>query len=134
MPAQESGVLIYGEQRGAAVCDFDGDGRIDLAVGQNSAETKLFHNEKAKPGLKMRLLGTENNSAGIGTVIRNATGPAHEIHAGSGYWSQDSSTVVLANRGGAIRIRWPGGKETMSQIPAGATNVTVDFTGKLSVP
>ena len=32
VPGQESGIKVYGEQRGAAVCDFDGDGRTDLVV------------------------------------------------------------------------------------------------------
>lgn len=40
----ESGLKIYGEQRGAAVLDFDGDGRPDLAVSQNGAATKLYRN------------------------------------------------------------------------------------------
>src|SRR5206468_5362066 len=30
--AGESGIAVYGEQRGSAVADFDGDGRVDLAV------------------------------------------------------------------------------------------------------
>ena len=55
VPGQESGVAIYGEQRGAAVSDYDGDGRVDLVVAQNGAETKLYHNARAKPGLRIRL-------------------------------------------------------------------------------
>src|SRR5439155_23221206 len=38
---REAGIAIYGEQRGCAVCDYDADGRTDLAVTQNGAETKL---------------------------------------------------------------------------------------------
>ena len=34
---KESGVNIYGEQRGAGLCDYDLDGRVDLAVSQNGA-------------------------------------------------------------------------------------------------
>src|SRR5438105_4889616 len=41
IPGQESGIKVYGEQRGAAVADFDGDGRVDLAVTQNGAATSL---------------------------------------------------------------------------------------------
>src|SRR4030095_12854292 len=52
---QKSGVLVYGEQRGAALADYDGDGRIDLAVSQNGAATKLYHNVGAEPGLGVRL-------------------------------------------------------------------------------
>ena len=51
VPASESGVRVYGEQRGAAVTDFDRDGRVDLVVTQNGRETKLFRNLAAKPGL-----------------------------------------------------------------------------------
>src|SRR6185503_5716656 len=28
MPGQHSGVMVYGEQRGAALCDYDADGRV----------------------------------------------------------------------------------------------------------
>ena len=45
----ESGVRVYGEQRGCAAADFDHDGRIDLAVTQNGAATKLFRNKSARP-------------------------------------------------------------------------------------
>ncbi|MDX1396862.1 MAG: FG-GAP-like repeat-containing protein, partial [Gemmatimonadota bacterium] len=33
------GVTVYGDARGAAVADYDADGRWDLAVGQNGEET-----------------------------------------------------------------------------------------------
>ncbi len=39
-----SGIRIPGEQRGAALADFNRDGRIDLVVGQNNAETKFYLN------------------------------------------------------------------------------------------
>ena len=55
MPGQESGVIVYGEGRGAAACDYDGDGRVDLAVSQNGAQTKLYHNVAGRPGLRVRL-------------------------------------------------------------------------------
>jgi hypothetical protein len=44
IPGQKSGIMIYGEQRGCAAADFDGDGRPDLVVTQNGAETKLYRN------------------------------------------------------------------------------------------
>ena len=40
----ESGIRIYGEQTGVLLKDFDGDGRLDLAVRQQNAETKFFRN------------------------------------------------------------------------------------------
>jgi hypothetical protein len=41
---RESGLQVYGAQRGCAILDVDGDGRPDLAVAQNGAETKLYRN------------------------------------------------------------------------------------------
>src|SRR5262249_13850337 len=55
VPGQESGIKVYGEQRGAAAADFDHDGRMDLVVTQNGAVTKLYHNVGAKPNLRLRL-------------------------------------------------------------------------------
>src|SRR5262249_25425119 len=52
IPGQESGIKIYGEQRGCALCDYDGDGRADLVVTQNGAETKLYRNTGARRGLR----------------------------------------------------------------------------------
>ena len=49
VPGQESGITVYGEQRGAALSDFDGDGRVDLVVAQNAAETKLYKTGKVEP-------------------------------------------------------------------------------------
>jgi hypothetical protein len=81
VPGQESGVAIYGEQRGAALCDYDEDGRVDLVVTQNGAETKLYHNAGARPGLRVRLLGPAANRSGVGALVRlqfaDHTGPAN---------------------------------------------------------
>ena len=70
VPGQKSGILVYGEQRGAALCDFNGDGRVDLAVSQNGAETKLYQNVLGKPGLRVRLNGPTGNPDGIGATLR----------------------------------------------------------------
>ncbi len=133
LTGDESGLKIYGAQRGAAAADYDGDGRLDLVVGQNRAETKLFHNETARPGLRVRLRSGAGNSSAIGAVLRRGDGAAHEIHAGSGYWSQDSATVVLAGVTNQLSIRWPGGKSTTVEIPAGAKVILVEPDGGVSV-
>src|SRR2546430_5067237 len=99
VPGQVSGIAVYGDQRGAAFADYDGDGRVDLAVSQNGAETKLYHNEHAGPGLRVRLVGEASNPHAIGAVLRveyeGSRGPAREVHGGSGYWSEDGATQVL---------------------------------------
>jgi len=136
---QESGVQVYGQQRGAALCDYDADGRVDVVVCQNGASTRLYRNEAGKPGLRVRLKGPAGNPAGVGAVLwlthGGQLGPAREIRAGSGYWSQDSVVPVLAATEAAARlsIRWPGGKTVSSDIPQGAKEVAVDTAGKVVV-
>ena len=126
-----SGIEVYGEQRGSAVCDYDRDGRPDLVVTQNAAQTKLFHNVGARPGLRVSLKGPAGNPNGVGAVIRLGFGaqwgPAREVHAGSGYWSQDSPVQVLATpeTPTQIRVLWPGGKRTETPVPKGAREVEV---------
>jgi len=130
---------VYGEQRGAALCDYDGDGRVDLVITQNGTDTKLYHNEQAKPGLRVRLKGRGNNTTGIGAQMRllfgAKQGPTREIHAGSGYWSQDSAVQVLATPQAPdqIWVRWPGGKTTLGVVPSGAAEIEVDWSGAIAV-
>lgn len=136
MTGVQSRVMVYGEQRGAALCDFDADGRIDLAVSQNGAATKLFRNERATPGLRVRLRGPAGNLNGIGAVLRWGDGPARELHAGSGYWSQNSAVTVLARptTPAKLAVRWPGGKTTVSDVPSGANEIAISAEGRVEQP
>ncbi len=135
VPGQESGVRVYGEQRGAALCDYDHDGRVDLVVTENANQTRLFHNTGAKPGLRVRLQGPAGNPLGIGAVIRldygSRLGPAREVHGGSGYWSQDAPAQVLglAEPVREVWVRWPGGRVTTAPVPAGASEVVISYAG-----
>jgi len=137
--AAESGLAIDGEQRGAAAADFDADGRMDLAVAENGAATKLFHNTGARPGLRVRLKGPPGNPDGIGATLRlkfgKGAGPAREIHAGSGYWSQDSAVTVMAlpEKADQIWSRWPGGKEFATPLPENAREIELDASGRVRV-
>ena len=137
MTGQESGIKVYGEQRGSAVGDYDGDGRVDVVVSQNGGETKLYRNEGGKVGLRVKLKGPGNNPEGIGAVIRLGSGggkwgPAREVHAGSGYWSMDSVVLVMGRPEGTrkIGVRWPGKENVLeSDLPEGAREVLVHPDG-----
>ncbi|HEY0456880.1 MAG TPA: VCBS repeat-containing protein [Verrucomicrobiae bacterium] len=139
MPGQSSGIKVYGEQRGCAAADYDSDGRVDLVVTQNGAETKLYHNDGAKPGLRVRLQGPAGNQSGVGAVLRlesdGKPGPAREIHAGAGYWSQDSAVQVLSSSRApsGISVLWPGGKSVTGKIPAGAKEISVNTSGEVKL-
>jgi hypothetical protein len=137
LPAKASGVRLYGEQRGAALGDYDGDGRVDVVVSQNGNATRLFRNARAQPGLRVELRGSPGNPQGVGAQLRlafgTAFGPTREVHAGSGYWSQDDAVSVLAtpHPPSGIEIRWPGGRHVRCGLPSGARKIAVDSEGRL---
>jgi hypothetical protein len=128
---RESGIAIYGEGRGVALCDYDQDGRLDLAVGQNRGATKLYRNRGATPGFRLRLQGPPDNPKAIGAAVRaifggGKFGPAHEIRAGGGYWSQDSADVILGTPDSVteIFVRWPGGATERVAVSPGTRSLT----------
>jgi hypothetical protein len=133
VPGQVSGIEVYGDQRGAAFSDYDHDGRVDLVVSQNGAETKLYHNDHADSGIRVRLVGPVENPHGIGASLRlvyeQGLGPAREVHGGTGYWSQNGPVQVMGLGGEvvAVRVRWPGGVETETPVEFGAREVMVGW-------
>ncbi len=139
MPAVESGIRIPGEQRGCALADYDGDGRIDLAVGQNRSQTKLFHNTTVRPGLRVRIKGSPGNPRGIGAACRIGNGekwgPVREVHLGGGYWSQDGAVQVLACEAPPSRMEFrpPNSRKVELVVPQGALEIELDLQGKVTV-
>jgi hypothetical protein len=131
LSANESGIRVFGDQRGAAYADYDRDGRLDLAVSQNAAATRLFHNRMAKPGLRVRLRGVGANPDAIGAQVRlvyaSGMGPVREVQAGAGYLSQNAATQVFGLRSTPthVWVRWPGGAETREPVPAGANELVI---------
>ena len=104
---------------------------MDLLVGQNGQQSKLFHNAAARPGLRVRLVGSPQNLDAIGAVLRLGDGShqsaSREVQAGTGYWSQNSAVQVITAPfvPTELIVRWPGGKEGRTPVPPGAREVTV---------
>ncbi|MDH7504478.1 MAG: VCBS repeat-containing protein, partial [Verrucomicrobiota bacterium] len=138
VPGQQSGIKVYGEQRGCAVCDYDHDGRVDLAVTQNGNATVLYRNLAAKPGLRLAVNAGGGNPTGIGAVVRigddRSYGPAREIHAGAGYWSTDAPVQVMCPDKSPTKawVRFPGGKTMVYNLPAGAASVELRADGTVA--
>lgn len=129
-----TGITIHGEQRGAALADFNHDGRVDLAVSQNNAATKLYLNQRARRGLRVELVGPVANPEAIGAILRvrypdGRQGPVRLVPAGSGYWSQDASTPVLglAEAPVGLWIRWPDGREQTIPVPPDTWHLRLAF-------
>jgi hypothetical protein len=123
LPSMESGLLVSGDLRSAALGDINKDGRTDLGLTINKGPLKIYHNQSSNSGLRVRLNGPAHNPAGIGCQLRlhgekNAWGPVREIQAGNGWFSQNSPVTVLHSsfKATGIWVRWPGGAETLTPL------------------
>ncbi|MEP6990117.1 MAG: FG-GAP-like repeat-containing protein [bacterium] len=131
MSGANSGIVVYGDQRGAAYADVDRDGRLDVAISQNGAATRLLRNRGATPGLRVRLRGSAANPEGVGAQIRvvygDRMGPVREVQSGSGYWSQNGAVQVFGLSGTptGVWVRWPGGMVTRTPVPKSGRAVLV---------
>ena len=83
-----------------------------ISCDAKRVETKLYHNEEAKPGLRVALEGPPGNPHAIGAVLRlqsgERLGPVREIHAGSGYGFTDSSVQVLSRLSEPMQLWFVG--------------------------
>lgn len=123
VPGHITGIKVYGEQRGAALGDYNVDGKVDLAVSQNGADLKLYKNMSGKRMLRLELLGPASNAWAIGSGARlvfadGQKGPFKEIQAGSGYWSQNSRVLLFGfmKKPVSIEVTWFDGTRQTKKL------------------
>jgi hypothetical protein len=104
--------------RGAAVGDFNHDGKLDLVVTALSAPAEIWVNDTPNENhwLEISLVGTKSNRDGIGARIRVHAGSGNQFnHATttSGYASSSAGPVHFglgaAKVADEVEIRWPSG-------------------------
>lgn len=135
VPGGESGIKIYGEQRGAAFSDFNHDGKVDLAVSQNNYDTKLYVNQADNRGYRITLEGPSWNKNGIGSSIRlwyeeeQLQAPLREVQAGSGYWSQNSFTHILGAEAEVeqIEVNWFDGTHQVVEVTENKKDYLISY-------
>lgn len=115
--------------RGAAVADFNHDGKLDLVVTALSAPAEIWMNDSRGDNhwLEIALQGTKSNRDGIGAKIKvTAAGKSQFNHmtTASGYASSSAGPVHFglgdAKVADEIEIRWPSGTvQILKHQPAG---------------
>lgn len=120
--ARPAGADEVEDSRAVVPVDLDGDGTLDLVLGNNDAEPTVYLNRVARAGnwLELDLVGTESNRDAVGAVVRTIVRLPEgdrtllrQVEAGSGYASQSPLTLHFglgaADHVEEIEIRWPGG-------------------------
>ncbi len=106
--------------RGGAHADFDGDGRVDLAVLPHGETLKLLHNtSQAGSWLRVRLLDEIGNRSGIGARIVVRCGDHEQMRqlgCQGPYLSQNEQVVHFglgkSNGPAIVEVVWPDGAKT----------------------
>lgn len=133
----KSGLIVPGDGKGLAACDWNNDGWVDFAVGVNDGEMQVFENrigsQTENRMLAIRLAGRPGNPTAVGARVRleltDGSSQTDEVRAGGSYLSQSSARLFfgLGTKGKIKRVlvRWPNGTETSHNPTAGERTITI---------
>jgi enediyne biosynthesis protein E4 len=103
----------------SASCDFDHDGRLDIAVADKTEGMRLYRNMTPKRHwLELRLVGSKANRASIGGTVRLKIGKrtlTRVVTSGKGMGNSDSLILHFglgsSKQVDRLEIVWPGGQK-----------------------
>jgi enediyne biosynthesis protein E4 len=107
--------------RGAAICDFDNDGDLDILINNNGQPAQLLRNDGGNRNhwLEIFLMGTKSNRDGVGCCVKVTAGDLvlyDQRKGGMSYQSaQDPRLHFGLGRNSKVyevEIRWPSGAVT----------------------
>jgi hypothetical protein len=135
VPGAKSGLFVPGDAKALAVLDLDQDGWPDFLVSRNNDTTMAFRNGgvTGRSMLRVHLRGPAGNPTAVGARITvelaDGSTQTSEVCAGSGYYSQSSAAAFFGYPGTnppkKIRIRWPAGLTSESEVNPGVANLTL---------
>ena len=135
VPAAESGLVVPGDAKALAVADINQDGWPDFLVSRNGASTLAFRNNgvPGRHSIHVELRGPKGNPSAIGARVTlecaDGSMQAAEICAGSGYYSQSSSSCFFgwggSRRPRRLTARWPSGAASEALVTPGASSVVM---------
>ncbi len=126
-----------GEGRGVVVGDVSEAFSLTAAVTHAHGPVETVEYGPMTSRHWVRLSGGEGNPAAVGAKLRwvksGRNGAVFEIQLGSGYASANSTAVLLpfAEPGSQLEVRWPGGKRTLTTLPAKAGRVEIQPDGSV---
>jgi hypothetical protein len=125
--------------RGGADADFDGDGRVDLAIQVHGGTPILLRNTTAHPGhwVRIRLRQNGGNTRALGALVTVKAGELVEraqVGADGAYLSQRPADLHFGLGGASVAdevvIRWPDGTE--DHHPNLAVDRVVEFRHRMT--
>jgi hypothetical protein len=118
--AAQAGVATVQRSRGAALADFDLDGRLDLLVSNRRAPLEIYRNITPETGhwLRVSLRQSGGNTRAVGAIVTVTTAQTkqtHQIVIGGGHAGGQSlpqhfglGEMIEAD----VTVQWPDGSTT----------------------